>query len=183
VGAATLKHHYHPPASPRASTHRHQVKHGEGALALPDGSVYEGEFTEGEITGKGRRIYPCGMRYEGDLFRGEKHGQGKLRYADGSEYDGGWVEQRRQGSGKLVSAVNGQLNVYVASVACRVCLELNLVCLCSNSVYVTLLGWVRALVCVLQVRRGMGRPSFSWPWVAALRRRHCVHGAVRTGPA
>ena len=101
-----------------ASTHRRQVKHGEGALALPDGSVYEGEFTEGEITGRGRRTYPGGMRYEGDLFRGEKHGQGKLRYADGSEYDGGWVEQRRQGSGKLVSAVNGQLNVYVASVAC-----------------------------------------------------------------
>jgi hypothetical protein len=51
------------------------VKHGCGALGLPDGSVYRGDFTEGEITGKGRRTYPSGMCYDGELFRGEKHGQ------------------------------------------------------------------------------------------------------------
>ena len=50
--------------------------HGSGTLGLPDGSVYEGDFEEGEIQGTGLRTYVDSSSYSGDFQQGERHGQG-----------------------------------------------------------------------------------------------------------
>lgn len=39
---------------------------------------YEGEFFEGEITGKGVYKYANSSIYEGDFLNGEKHGEGEF---------------------------------------------------------------------------------------------------------
>jgi hypothetical protein len=77
-------------------------------MYLPDGSVFEGDFVEGEMTGHGKRVYPNGASYEGDFFRGEQHGKGKYIYPDGSIYDGYFKERQRCGKGKLTFA-NGDV--------------------------------------------------------------------------
>ena len=45
---------------------------------MKDGSRYEGEFLDGEITGKGERRYPDGSVYTGEFRLGEKHGYGEM---------------------------------------------------------------------------------------------------------
>ena len=52
---------------------------------MRDGGCYEGEFLNGEITGKGFRKWHDGSTYEGDFFEGEKHGQGKITYTNASK--------------------------------------------------------------------------------------------------
>lgn len=44
---------------------------------MKDGSYYQGEFKDDEITGTGKLFYTNGLSYEGDFFLGEKHGKGK----------------------------------------------------------------------------------------------------------
>lgn len=70
---------------------------------MRDGSRYEGEFVEGEITGKGERVYADGTIYKGEFLQGEKHGYGEVKYAKGREdwYKGMWQMNVREGQGTL----------------------------------------------------------------------------------
>ncbi|XP_068394813.1 MORN repeat-containing protein 1 isoform X1 [Eschrichtius robustus] len=101
-------------------------KHGQGKLLFKDGSYYEGEFVDGEITGEGCRHwaltgntytgqfvlgepqghgvmkYKAGGRYEGELFRGLREGQGHLVDADGQAYWGSFHDNKRHGQGRMV---------------------------------------------------------------------------------
>ncbi len=49
-------------------------------LLLRDGSRYEGDFTDGEITGNGERVYADGNVYKGEFRLGERHGFGEMEY-------------------------------------------------------------------------------------------------------
>lgn len=40
-------------------------KHGQGVFTMKDQFVYTGEFTDGEITGKGQKIWIDGREYQG----------------------------------------------------------------------------------------------------------------------
>ena len=71
------------------------LKHGQGKMKLPDGSVYEGDFLHGEMLGRGRRTWSDGSFYDGDVVRGEKHGRGTMQYPSGDRYCGDWDQQRR----------------------------------------------------------------------------------------
>ncbi|CAH1780105.1 unnamed protein product, partial [Owenia fusiformis] len=83
------------------------LKHGHGKLLLGDGSYYEGEFTEGEITGHGFKYTSCnGNKYSGQFVQGEMHGQGIMEYGNNSRYEGEWVRNRRVGYGSLTDARN-----------------------------------------------------------------------------
>ena len=76
------------------------LKHGQGRLELlKDGNIYEGEFTRGEMTGKGKYIWQNGQRYEGDFVNGIKHGKGIYTWPDGFEYNGEYVNGIREGRG------------------------------------------------------------------------------------
>ena len=71
---------------------------------MKDGSRYEGEFVDGEITGRGERTYPDGSLYNGAFKLGEKHGYGEVTYVrTGEWYKGEWNLNIRQGQGTLFS--------------------------------------------------------------------------------
>ena len=64
---------------------------------MKDGSYYEGDFNEGEISGKGYRRYNDGTIYKGEFKGGERHGYGENTYDSkvvakyGEWYKGEWV--------------------------------------------------------------------------------------------
>ncbi|XP_006871840.1 PREDICTED: MORN repeat-containing protein 1 [Chrysochloris asiatica] len=78
-------------------------KHGHGKLLFKDGSYYEGDFVDGEITGKGRRHWALsGNTYSGQFVLGEPHGQGVMQYGAGGRYEGAFSHGTREGHGLLV---------------------------------------------------------------------------------
>ncbi|XP_076718793.2 MORN repeat-containing protein 1 [Callospermophilus lateralis] len=100
--------------------------HGHGKLLFNDGSYYEGEFADGEITGLGCRYwawsgntysghfilgepqghgvmeYKAGGHYEGELSHGLRAGQGFLVDREGQEYEGSFHDNRRHGRGQML---------------------------------------------------------------------------------
>ena len=71
---------------------------------MKDGGRYEGEFFEGEISGKGERIWTDGTVYKGEFQNGEKHGYGEITYGNSCEsYKGNWELNIRSGQGTYVS--------------------------------------------------------------------------------
>ncbi|XP_006161229.1 MORN repeat-containing protein 1 isoform X2 [Tupaia chinensis] len=78
-------------------------KHGHGKLLFKDGSYYEGDFVDGEITGEGCRHWACsGNTYSGQFVLGEPHGHGVMRYKTGGCYEGELSRGAREGHGFLV---------------------------------------------------------------------------------
>ena len=65
---------------------------GTGKITMPDGFVYEGEWTNGEIDGMGVATYANGDVYEGMFVRGKRQGEGTIRYASGEEQSGTWED-------------------------------------------------------------------------------------------
>ncbi|XP_041501345.1 MORN repeat-containing protein 1-like [Microtus oregoni] len=101
-------------------------KHGHGKLLFKDGSYYEGEFVDGEITGEGYQHwawsgntysgqfvlgepqghgimkYKAGGHYEGELLHGLREGQGFLEDQDGQVYQGSFHDNKRHGRGQMI---------------------------------------------------------------------------------
>nr|XP_020729379.1 MORN repeat-containing protein 1 isoform X4 [Odocoileus virginianus texanus] len=86
-------------------------KHGRGKLLFKDGSYYEGDFVDGEITGEGCQHWALtghgclvdadGQVYWGSFHDNKRHGQGRMIFRNGDEYEGNWVRDQRQGHGML----------------------------------------------------------------------------------
>jgi hypothetical protein len=79
---------------------------GQGVFMMGDGSSYEGNFENGEISGYGTRRWPDGSSYSGQFHLGEFCGQGLYLGANGEQYEGSFEGNRRHGYGKL-SCGNG----------------------------------------------------------------------------
>lgn len=76
-------------------------KDGYGKLEyLQNGDIYEGDFSKGEITGKGKYIWSNKEQYEGDFLNGIKHGKGIYKWPDGIVYEGEYKQGIREGKGK-----------------------------------------------------------------------------------
>eukprot|EP00667_Euglena_gracilis_P008931 EG_transcript_9058 len=91
---------YRNPAFHYEGDWKDNLKHGHGTFTIGD-STYEGEFQNGEMTGKGRRVWGSGAVYCGDFLLGEMHGFGEYLAADGTKYEGEWQFNKRQGQGTL----------------------------------------------------------------------------------
>ena len=74
---------------------------GTGTLKLTSGAQYRGHFVSGFPHGKGEYLYANGDVYNGQWENGQHHGQGLMRYKDGTVYQGRFVYGRREGKGKL----------------------------------------------------------------------------------
>ena len=71
--------------------------------------MYEGEYFEDQIHGKGHQIWLSdGSEYIGDYVQGLREGQGRFKYANGDTYEGGWMENFMHGQGKYVWASKGR---------------------------------------------------------------------------
>ncbi|KAM9707175.1 MORN repeat-containing protein 1 isoform 1-T1 [Dama dama] len=80
-------------------------KHGRGKLLFKDGSYYEGDFVDGEITGEGCRHWALtGNTYTGQFVLGEPQGHGVMKYQAGGHYEGELFHGLREGHGCLVDA-------------------------------------------------------------------------------
>ncbi|XP_071176772.1 MORN repeat-containing protein 1-like isoform X23 [Mytilus edulis] len=77
-------------------------KHGFGKLLLKDGTYYEGQFNQGEITGTGFKFFSeTKCKYKGQFLKGEMHGRGIMEFPDSSEYEGNFVHNRKNGYGVM----------------------------------------------------------------------------------
>ncbi|CAN1828908.1 Phosphatidylinositol 4-phosphate 5-kinase 7 [Linum perenne] len=77
-----------------------QLPQGKGKYTwLQDGTVYDGEWEEGKMTGNGQMLWPGGSKYEGEFSGGYIHGTGTFTHVDGSEYRGCWRMNIRHGIG------------------------------------------------------------------------------------
>lgn len=75
-------------------------KNGRGALKLPNGDQYEGNFVECIEEGKGIYQYRNGDHYEGEFKGGFPHGSGTHTWAvSGDKYTGKFARGKIQGQG------------------------------------------------------------------------------------
>lgn len=78
---------------------------GKGKMIFPNMDIYDGEWQDGTMNGKGvynryddkRDRYV--EKYDGNFFNGIKQGVGRLQYADKSVYEGQWQNNMRTGVG------------------------------------------------------------------------------------
>lgn len=63
---------------------------GTGTYIHPSGAVYNGDFKNGEIHGKGICYYPDGSKYQGDWANRYPDGKGAKTYPDGRVVSGYW---------------------------------------------------------------------------------------------
>ena len=81
-------------------------KSGTGTFKWNDGTVYEGEWKEDKINGKGKLTIPNKGTYEGDFENGEKEGQGKYTFSNGDTYYGEFLDNQFNGQGTYT--INGK---------------------------------------------------------------------------
>ena len=55
-----------------------------------DGSLYEGEYSDGKFHGNGKLSYPSGSLYDGCFVNGQRSGKGHYTWPNGKTYDGDW---------------------------------------------------------------------------------------------
>ena len=84
-------------------------RNGIGTLTYADGSVYVGEFQDGEINGKGNITFPKGKKtqiksYDGYWKNGKYNGWGTMIWYNGSRYEGQWLEQKLHGYGEYTGS-------------------------------------------------------------------------------
>jgi hypothetical protein len=95
---------------------------------MKDGSYYEGDFLNGEMTGKGSRTFEDGTEYVGEFVGGEKEGYGEIKYGKRNikehSYKGNWVGNQRHGYGELLlrnnSTIKGNFVCNQANGDCRI---------------------------------------------------------------
>ena len=80
---------------------------GTGTFAYPDGSKYEGNFSNGKPEGQGIYAYINGNRYSGNFRNGLPHGEGIMLYADSTRTSGEWLDGEFVGSSGIDKARTG----------------------------------------------------------------------------
>ena len=79
-------------------------KSGKGIYTWPDGQRYEGDFLNDYIHGKGTYTWPSGQHYIGDLIKGKRQGKGILTLPSGQRYEGDFLNNNYHGFGKLLES-------------------------------------------------------------------------------
>jgi hypothetical protein len=105
-----------------------QMEHGRGKAEYPNGSVYEGDFEEGQKFVSGKLTYPNGEVYEGMFACEWKDPYGKYTFQNGDEYQGEFEFGEISGLGTY-SLVSGQkfegycrgekIRLFMEKVICR----------------------------------------------------------------
>eukprot|EP01119_Soliformovum_irregulare_P010256 TRINITY_DN2512_c0_g3_i5.p1 TRINITY_DN2512_c0_g3~~TRINITY_DN2512_c0_g3_i5.p1 ORF type:complete len:863 (+),score=271.43 TRINITY_DN2512_c0_g3_i5:25-2613(+) len=66
-------------------------------------SIYEGEWVNGRMEGKGIYYFPNNNIYDGEWKNGRMEGYGVMTYNTGEIYEGNWVDGTPDGEGKLTA--------------------------------------------------------------------------------
>lgn len=70
------------------------IRDGIGLMIWPDGSRYDGNWSENRASGQGRLIHADGDVYEGEWLNDKAHGEGTYSHANGAYYKGDWVDDK-----------------------------------------------------------------------------------------
>lgn len=73
-------------------------QNGFGKYIYTNGT-YEGNFTNGQWRGKGKKTFPNGDIYEGEYNGFKSNGYGVLTWAKGEKYEGNFVDGKAEGQG------------------------------------------------------------------------------------
>ena len=79
------------------------LRHGNGKITFYNnkGESYEGQYTNGELTGKGFYIWKNNHTYSGDFVNGKMHGRGIYKWPDGNQYEGEYINNIKEGQGEF----------------------------------------------------------------------------------
>ena len=77
------------------------IQDGHGSRRFEDGSLYTGQFVNGEREGHGRYRSSLGAVYEGEWVAGQRCGKGMERYPIGNVYEGQFTDDKRDGLGTM----------------------------------------------------------------------------------
>jgi len=84
------------------------ILHGLGTMEYLDGRIYEGQWKNGQWSGKGKATYPNGDIYEGMYKEDQRHGQGLYKWHNGRKYQGDFINDQRCGYGIYTWADNSK---------------------------------------------------------------------------
>lgn len=76
---------------------------GTGTFTFKSGEIYEGEWKNHKISGKGKLTSSAGV-YEGEYAESKRSGTGTFIWSDGSKYIGQWSDDKINGEGELTTA-------------------------------------------------------------------------------
>lgn len=74
---------------------------GQGEERWSDGSVFEGQFSNGTKNGSGRFLWINQCKYDGQFESNDMHGDGTYRWSDGRIYAGQWQRNSMGPVGKM----------------------------------------------------------------------------------
>ena len=86
---------------------REELQHGYGKLFRVDGSMYLGQWVNGDREGRGMETAADGASYEGQYKANQRHGHGRQVFANGDSYNGQWEADQPRGQGTYVWASTG----------------------------------------------------------------------------
>lgn len=69
------------------------------SIALADGTKYDGDVQDNQLTGRAEITYSNGDKYIGDVDGGVKKGSGTYTWANGGSYNGIWDRDTMNGNG------------------------------------------------------------------------------------
>ncbi|MBK7937716.1 MAG: caspase family protein [Lewinellaceae bacterium] len=75
-------------------------QNGTGKYRYGSGTVYTGQFANGQRTGKGKMVFSNNNIYEGQFNQNKMEGEGTMTYANGDKFTGRWVGDQPNGKGK-----------------------------------------------------------------------------------
>lgn len=68
-------------------------------MVLENGTTYNGDLTDGKLSGRAQIQYANGDSYDGQVSEGCKNGQGVYEWVSGASYDGHWADDVMSGNG------------------------------------------------------------------------------------
>eukprot|EP00928_Gymnodinium_smaydae_P023731 TRINITY_DN19468_c0_g1_i1.p1 TRINITY_DN19468_c0_g1~~TRINITY_DN19468_c0_g1_i1.p1 ORF type:complete len:1399 (-),score=264.60 TRINITY_DN19468_c0_g1_i1:93-3698(-) len=80
-------------------------RHGHGQCTFLDGRIYIGQWALGKMSGDGQMTWPNGLEYIGQYDDDRRSGVGRLSWPDGRCYDGEWAKGKQQGRGTYTDAI------------------------------------------------------------------------------
>ncbi|PNY04144.1 phosphatidylinositol-4-phosphate 5-kinase [Trifolium pratense] len=84
------------------------IRHDNGKYTWSNGTIYEGDWVDGKMAGKGLIIFPSGNKYEGEFSGNWYHGKGTHTWKDGRIYIGDWEKNKMNGRG-IMKWANGDV--------------------------------------------------------------------------